>query len=375
MYRVNYYNETPGIQFKNPSPNTASPTMQPTTLNQAYDIANAPRISDSGLEVIRYGVVTDNNNGNYTVRICPVIAGLYEVHVLLNGAGVSNQPTRVMDSYYSKNLPSGRGSYFGQYIADSPYRLFVSHTRASVITSTVRGLGLITATEAVPSYITLTVRDPYDNVLRTRNYLPSINIRLDKSPNAYTSVWDFQNGSYLLEYVPQLAGLNYISINVNGYQIKDSPFNVTVLPGVTKTNVSFASGPGLKSGVTGQTSYFVVKAFDAHGNRKTDYNDQFSFVVSGANSLSGDLKPCPLPRSRDHPICDPLDAMDGYYYGSFVPIYTGTIIIDVYLRNGTFIKDVSNSPFQAIIIPSGPKAEYSDISGNCIVINIFVYLS
>ena len=51
-----------------------------------------------------------------------MIAGLYELHVLLLGRGISNQPERVMDRALSKNARDmGKGSYEGQYVDASPY--------------------------------------------------------------------------------------------------------------------------------------------------------------------------------------------------------------------------------------------------------------
>ena len=41
---------------------------------------------------VRYGTVTDNADGTYNVEICPVLQGTHEMHVLLQGVGVSNQP-------------------------------------------------------------------------------------------------------------------------------------------------------------------------------------------------------------------------------------------------------------------------------------------
>lgn len=383
MFRVDYYNETNGIEPIAPAgspsarPTTAptmTPTMMPTTFATGLQSAYPPRESDTGLDVVRYGLVTDLGNGNYSVRICPVIAGIHEVSILLNGKGVSNQPVRVMDRMYSTSLTSGRGSYRGQYIADSPYEMIVKHTKASVITSTVKGDGLLYATTAVSSFILLTVRDPYDNVLRTAYLQPNISIRLDRSPNATTSVWNYQNGSYLLEYIPQLSGLNYISVFVNGFQIRGSPFNVTVAAGQTKPSYSFAIGGGLHEGITGATSYFELFAYDGDGNRKPGYDDVFTFTVTGdgsgrrlstntATNIDGILSPCPEPRVIGHPACDPLDTAGGYFFGQFTPLVTGSITVRVFLNTSTGPEEISNSPFVAIVSPSPSKAESTDVSG------------
>lgn len=324
--------------------------------------------------MIRYGIVSDLGNGNYSVRICPVIAGIYEIHVLLNGRGVSNQPVRVLDRFYSSNLVSGRGSYTGQYVGRSPSEVVVSHTEASVITSTVEGEGLITATTAVPAYILLTVRDPYDNVLRTSYLTPTVSLRLDLSPHANTSVWNYQNGSFLLEYIPQVAGINNISVFVNGFQILGSPFSVFVHVGKTKAKYSYAFGDGLVQGTTGITSYFQLFAYDGNDNREVSYNDTFLFQITGSNTMNGKLQPCPWPRVNPHPACDPSDLLGGYYFGSFVPLVTGTIEIRVFLNDSGVLVEISNSPFYALISPSKAKAENSDVSGNLLLYHVICSL-
>eukprot|EP00981_Chlorochromonas_danica_P000612 scaffold139_cov260-Ochromonas_danica.AAC.9 len=365
VYRVDYYNLTIGQQpylGASPRPSLA-PTSAPTTLSNAYQTAFPPRLSDSGQEVIRYGIVSDLGNGNYSVRICPVIAGIYEIHVLLNGRGVSNQPVRLLDRFYSLNLLSGRGSYTGQYVGRSPSEVVVSHTEASVITSTVEGEGLVTATTAVPAYFLLTARDPYDNVLRTSYLTPTVSLRLDLSPHANTSVWNYQNGSFLLEYIPQVAGINNITVFVNGFQILGSPFSVFVHVGKTKAKYSYAFGDGLVQGTTGVTSYFQLFAYDGNDNREVFYNDTFLFQITGSNTINGTLQPCPWPRVNPHPACDPSDLLGGYYFGSFVPLVTGTIEIRVFLNDSGVLVEISNSPFYALISPSKAKAENSDVSG------------
>eukprot|EP01037_Dinobryon_pediforme_P048568 gene48568-63758_t len=141
MFRVDYFNER-RVKSHRHSWFPLIPTMAPTTIyNSIY-----PLSSDSGGAMVRYGSVSGLGNGNYSIRVCPVIAGTYEIQVLLGGSGVSNQPNRIMDPVMSYMTPSGRGTYLGQYVAHAPYAMYVEHTRPSVITSTVAGLGLLNAT-------------------------------------------------------------------------------------------------------------------------------------------------------------------------------------------------------------------------------------
>ena len=366
---MDFYRQRIGVQ---PSP-TTSPTFQPSfapTMRSDNEIT-----SDAGYEIVRYGIVSDLQNGNYSVRLCPIIAGVYEVHLLLKGQGISNQPFRILDTALSILQPMGRGTYYGQYIAQSPYTMTVTHTIASIITSTVEGDGLTAnATVAIPSYFMLTVRDPYDNVLRDRYLVPTITMRLDKTPNAPVSIWDYQNGSYLMQFTPTLAGTNILSVLINGYQILGSPYYINTIIGQTNSTYSFAQGPGLVSGTTGEPAYFTLYSFDLRGNRMTTYSDIYYFEITGANSITGYMEPCPFPRDPNHPICDPSDQQAGYYFGVYTPEFSGNnqLRIDLVTTlpttgNGRRLTEtltqIGNSPFTVIIYPSTARAENTDISG------------
>lgn len=383
---MNYYNETPSSQISEnnvpsfrpslspslrpsirPTLNpTRSPTFSPTSPYQLAYITD--KISDTAwhLNVVRNGIVTDLGNGNYSVEICPVIAGIHEIHILLNGKGISNQNYRILDKFHSITETLGLQSFQGSYVSNSPYPLVVVHTKASLITSTAHGAGLLSATTGVKASFLLTVRDPFDNVLRTSLHNPNISLQLDRSLSSSVEVWNYFNGSYLLEYTPTYSGVNLISVFINGFQIKESPFKVNTSDGVTRSTFSYAEGAGLYYGVTGTNSYFRLYSYDLDDNRKSGYSDIYVFNISGSNSLSGILQPCPNPRVLDHPICDPYDLRGGAYFGSFVPTKTGVITIEIFLKNisRSSFTEISNSPFTALIDPSGPKAENTDISGS-----------
>lgn len=351
------------------SPPTTVPTAIPTMAEDTDYFQSPP--SDTGFDVIRDGDVTDLGNGRYTVQLCPVISGVYEIHILLNSRGVSNQNHEILSRYTSERTPSGRGQYYGQYVADSPYKLVVSHTVSSGLTTTAVGPGLLEATAGVPTHFMVTVRDAYDNVMRTPSPPKTLVAVLNRSPTAPVDIWDYQNGSLLVEYIPQLAGPNPITVTVDGAQILGSPFMVPVADGRTSAIYSFAVGQGLYTGRTGDLSYFEVYAFDLDNNRKSDYADTYTYVINGTSTLSGTLQPCPSPPQPGHPVCDVDDHLAGHYFGSFEPPHTGLITIRVYLKTGPNTQqELYNSPFTARIVPSAPRAEYSDVSGESNAIKI-----
>jgi hypothetical protein len=58
-----------------------------------------------------------------------------------------------------------------------------------------------------------------------------------------------------------------------------SPFNLYVTPALTDSSFSLAYGKGLKLGVTGTESYFLIQAKDSYGNDRTDSQTRDYFKV------------------------------------------------------------------------------------------------
>ena len=362
MFQVDHYSIEAGVPVGSPL------TQRPGS----HTIS--PRPSDQIQDIVRDGSVYDHSNGTYTAQICPVIAGIHEVHVLLNGRGVSNQHFQILNMAQSIQQPLGAGTYFGEYIANSPYYLVVSHTKASAFTSTAEGKGLVSSqVVGIPTSFMVTVRDPFYNVLRTSSPSVSVTATLDRSPSVVIPIWDYRNGSFELEYTPLLAGLNTVSVYIDGSLMRHSPFSFNVSDGRTSANYSFAVGRGLYMGRSGDVSYFQVYAFDLNNNRKSNYDDDYRFVVSGSNNITGSLQPCPVGEAASqHPVCGVDDRLAGHYFGHFTPYITGEITVSVYLVHVVTTgqhqyqyqyQELFNSPFTARVVPSDPKAELSDVSG------------
>ena len=132
-----------------------------------------------------------------------------------------------------------------------------------------------------------------------------------------------------------------------------------------------------------------------NNNRKTYNTDIYTFTVTGANSISGVLKPCPTnaqiilessdinPNDADNILgasiaCDPNDTYLGHYWGSFVPTATGMIVISVYLNDTIAVPTgvgnqtintwsptlVGGKTFSVLITPSTPIAQYTTVQGD-----------
>lgn len=355
------------------------------------------------IQVIRWGTVVDEGTGFYVLQICPVIAGLYEIHVLLGAEGVCNQPFKIQNTATSLNTPLSPAGCSGVYVDESPYPMVVSHSVPSPYTSTAMGQGLQYALTGFPASFLVTVRDPWDNVVRTAAAEDAdlVTASMDRLPATPFTVVDVGNGTYSVTYTPQLAGPNLVTVKVGGFQIRASPFTVNIFstfaeyaaavgldptssssnnaarrtlsaaytpqPGFASENYSYALGSGLQVGETGKVSYFQVYAFDDRGNRITSNSDTFSFKVVGdplLNSSARLLEPCPQPPTQSHPICDPFDSQGGHYFGQYVPLTSGRQDVHVYIRlSASSSIELVQSPFVPIVYPSAPKAEYSDVTG------------
>ena len=357
-----------------------------------------------GIDVVRKGTVVDLNNGEYLLQICPVISGLYEIHVLLGATGIANQHFTIQKTVSSLQATQASVTGSGEYIANSPYAMTVSHTKASAYTSTATGEGLSFALAGLPARFTVTVRDPWDNIVRDGQSLVTVTAKMDRLPSTAFDVTSIGNGTFHVVYSPTLAGGNLISVYVNGFQIRASPFTVTVFSsfaqfeaavssnnssptpgsrrlesssqaGFASAKYSYVSGNGLFFGTTGVTSYFQLYVYDKFNNRVISNTDTFTFSVDGdpsLQSLSIPIVPCPLPPELNHPICDPFDAVGGHYFGQFVPLVSGYLVVRVFIndKNTNTLNELFISNFKPLISPSAPKAELSDVSGTFFLLTV-----
>ena len=350
MYRVEFYD---GQQAANLGP-TPAPTSAPDrSLEYDYPVSDA-----GGYDVVRYGTIYDNKDGTYSAQICPVIAGKYEIHVLLNADGTSNQNYRRLDREFSfsSTLAATDSSSSGQYVASSPYHLDVAANTPNAFTSTATGAGLTNCIVGLRAYYLVTVRDSWNNVCLETT---SVTMKLQRTPNSIYRVTDYKNGSYGVHYIANATGINLLEVFVDNIHIDGSPFKLDAVNGEVSEVYSIASGRGLEHGETGQVSYFQVRSYDLSKNRKDYTLDSFSFQVKSNNKESDNstLKLCPKQKNASHPICDGNDEYGGHFYGSFIPIQNGSVTIHIYVDG----KDIKDSPFTAEILSAQPLASYADV--------------
>ena len=372
--------------FLNPSAGPISaPTTFPTLL---YDTSvNYPSSLPESV-TIKFGTVTDHGNGNYTATICPTLTGVFEVQVLLNGDGVSNQPYTLSNKNTNilTNNAMGEGTYKGQYMGQSPCPLVVTAGDPAGMYSTVYGSGIVNATVGVLAYFTVTVKDNWANLVTTTTVPVNISVYLPSSPEVSAHVSNLHNGSYYVTYTPTLTGPLPLHISINGSEVASSPFTVYTLDGQGSANYTRILGPSLRTLTAGLPFYFEIQAHDIDDNLKSTTNSIFMYKTSGSNNSTGYLIPCSnytntntitsatvYDRVEVPSICmTNLSLLNNSYYGVIAPTIVGETYVHVYLLTNSSTNNSSNSsgeveighsPFILSVLPSYAVAANTYVQG------------
>lgn len=280
--------------------------------------------------VIAHGTVLIQNNGEYALQACVELAGGYDLHVVLNEG----------------DARIGAG---GVDVASSPYSLICTYGTAYADTSNSTGPELSTAVAGNVSFIEVTVRDIYGNLVRGNSSDAQLTAELLNDPSVMFNVSSYNNGTFTLQYIARKSGNASLSLLVSDVPIFGSPFTVTVTPGLTSAAVSFATGMGLVQGIVGLPSTFAVTSLDAEGNRQLSDVDSYVFTAtpllnSTLANLTGSLLPCQL----NIPACG--GDIVGRYFGSFVPTLAGVWNVSLLLNSPLAgLVEISDSPFLPLV--------------------------
>lgn len=188
------------------------------------------------------GVVTDLNNGNYTVSIRPTIAGFFNLEVnFLHGPEGKGDVRYAQDAY----VQSQGAEYYGLSVGSSPFRVKVSNSIPEGITSTVSGLASIVNSTS-STVFSVTVRDAYYNVVL--NGVSNVTVTIDGVLPSNFSVFNFNNGTYYVQYTPILSGVSELIVYVNNMTAFGTPFYVTVLDTFVHLRYTRVAGTNLHHG-------------------------------------------------------------------------------------------------------------------------------
>lgn len=157
------------------------------------------------------------------------------------------------------------------------------------------------------------------------------------------SVFDRDDGTYLVTYVVSDTGQYHIRVSLYGLQISGSPFMSTVMPGRVVAVRCTGMGRGLTRAYAGEDAKFTVESRDVNRNKTTSGVKQFLVTVRGVIS----------PEVH----CIPGD--NGEFHYSYRTARAGVYFVAI-LLDGV---DIGGSPFKLTVDPGPTHANGCSASG------------
>jgi hypothetical protein len=145
-------------------------------------------------------------------------------------------------------------------------------------------------------------------------------------------------GLFELSYVPTRAGRLILELLVDGEQVAQSPFTVTVVAGPTAAAQSAAVGLATSLARAHEIAQFSIQARDGYGNRRTTGGDEF-----GARLLCVERQQ--QPSDAPELEAEIFDRGDGTYLGAYRPALAGAHELHVTL-GGVHVR---GSPFAVAV--------------------------
>ncbi|KAL7553689.1 hypothetical protein ACHAWF_017014 [Thalassiosira exigua] len=288
------------------------------------------------------GSFEDHLNGTYTVSVTPTLSG----------------PNDLTISLASSNI---RGSPFRMKVVHGPV-----HGRSSFVVEGAHSdeIQMIAMTE---NTILVQATDEYGNEAIHSNdpkYGASFVVESEDIDDDI-QVTHVGAGKYEIVVTPLKSGHIDLYIELNGSNIKGSPFNVTVHPGTFSASSSSASGSGISRATAGREANFIIQSKDDGGNSKLkdeakfyvqmvlveraeapaglgDTSDQDELVVSSTQEFTG----------------------NGQYLVKYTCSVTGQYLLHV--RNDRD-EEIVGSPFDVLVTPAAMSAPHSLVIGQGLV--------
>ena len=157
------------------------------------------------------------------------------------------------------------------------------------------------------------------------------------------SVFDRDDGTYLVTYHVSETGQYDIRVSLRGLHIVGSPFTSTVLPGRAVAVRCTALGRGLTRAYAGEEARFTVESRDAHRNKTASGLRPFVVTVRGVIS----------------PEVHAVAGDDGEFHYSYRTARAGVYFVSV-LLDGV---DIGGSPFKLTVDPGPTHANGCSASG------------
>eukprot|EP00698_Gefionella_okellyi_P019273 TRINITY_DN5888_c0_g1_i1.p1 TRINITY_DN5888_c0_g1~~TRINITY_DN5888_c0_g1_i1.p1 ORF type:complete len:5059 (-),score=1335.09 TRINITY_DN5888_c0_g1_i1:98-15274(-) len=263
-------------------------------------------------------VVTDNENGVYTLELRPTIAPVCVLDIVVNGSP----------------------------IASSPFSLVVTPASLDVTRSNAEGTGLARATAGEEASFVVWAVDQYGNKLLEGNDLLSVVI--SGEVHITPAVQDNQDGSYTYTYTPTVAGKYEISIGDGVASVVNSPFDMEVFPAAAFAGRCIAAGDALSSAIAGIPAEFTVQLHDRFGNALPENTAPCTAALEWKGEGTATLRDIVVQSVGN---------------GSFACRYTATKAGPWMLQVNVNGQPISGSPFPVVLRPGEISLERCCIIG------------
>jgi hypothetical protein len=237
----------------------------------------------------------DEDDGTYTADYEPTVAGIDTVSITMDGTPISGSP------------------YTSRVAGPSP-----AHSTATVPDGTVE----------LETDIVIQARDASGNRWNSGGAKVLVTVWGANAEEPFEAD-DEDDGTYTADYKPTVAGIDTVSITMDGTPISGSPFTSRVGANGASPAHSTATVP---DGTVKEPTNIVVQARDAYANPVTVGGETVVVTVSGTNTAG------PITAT---------DVGNGTYTTSYTPhpVRTGKDYVEITM-NGT---PISGSPYTSTV--------------------------
>lgn len=285
-------------------------------------------IKRGGANVQVYITGADGKKNRGTVK--DKLDGTYECHYIVNTPGKYDLEVIVAQK------PIGGSPWHPEARAGGP----------SALNCEASGPGVEKVTAGVSADFVIKTADERGNVI-TEGGATFTSTFKDKSGDISVTITDNKDGTYKGTYTAKTAGKTPLIILLKeddgDKDIKNSPYQVLVLPGPLDASQVEVAGKGLEVVVAGETGEFVATAKDGFGNKLTNGGNTLGVKVSG---------PADVPATV-------ADNGDGSYRATYVPTVVGDYNVAVDFDG----KTIPRSPFAVKVVPASASAAHTEASG------------
>jgi hypothetical protein len=269
------------------------------------------------------GTVVDYANGTFRALVTPLTSGPNDLHVTLDDIAIKG----------------------------SPFRMNVVHGNVSGPASfSLNEEEVVTMIALEENTILIQVTDERGNnaiycPVETSVVVEGANIDISKTRVRYVGA-----GVYSIIVTNLNSGNMIVRIKVNDQEIKNSPFNITVVPGNFSAAKSSARGEGLSRATAGEEQYFVIQSKDHVGNDRIDSEAQLFYVRLTLDDIGDEV--------------EVVGTHSFVGYGQYMVNYTCYISGDytMHVRDTAGV-DIAGSPFHVTVAPTAMSGPHSIVVG------------